>query len=121
MYVRPISMRFVRGRSTPEIRAIKFLSLSLFVLLVRADHSDHPAAADHFALIANLFNRRSDLHSRFSLLQLLDDPAPPRVIRHQRHPHPIPDDHADVIASHGTRQVRRYLVPTLEFDPNQLA
>src|SRR6187401_3492132 len=99
------------------------------MLLVRANHPDHPTAADNLALVANLFYRRSDLHlvllaaltCRPSGLQLLDDPPTTRIVRHQRHSNPIPDDHADVIASHGTRQVRRHLVPPLELDPNQLA
>ena len=56
-------MRLVRGRSTPEIRAI-VLSLPLLVLLVRADHPDHPTAADDLALVADLFDRRSDFHGR---------------------------------------------------------
>jgi hypothetical protein len=58
-------------------------------------------------------------------LNLFNDPAPARIIRHQRHPHPITDDHADVIASDGTRQVRRHLMrlslAAIELDPNQLA
>jgi hypothetical protein len=36
--------------------------LSLLMLLIRADHPDHPAAADNLALVANLLHRRSDLH-----------------------------------------------------------
>src|SRR5687768_6841418 len=68
MYVRPISMRFVRGRSTPEIRAMLFpLTLTLLVLLVGTNHAHNTLAAHHLALVANLLNRRSDLHSRFSL------------------------------------------------------
>lgn len=95
------------------------------MLLVRANHPDHPTAADNLALVANLFNRRSDLHSRFSLLQLLNDPAAAWIVRHQRHSNPVPDDHADKIASHGARQVRRHLVTLtpvgVELDPNQMA
>src|SRR6478752_2300450 len=111
MYVRPISMRFVRGRSTPEIRAMLVLfTLTLLVLLVGANHAHDTLAAHHLALVADSFNRRSDLHNRVSLSQLLDDPAAAWIIRHQRDANPIPDDHADVIASDGTRQVRRHLV-----------
>ena len=96
------------------------------MLLVRANHADNTPAAHNLALIANFLDGRSDLHSRFSLLiptrpKLLDNPAPARIVRHQRHSHPVADDHADVVASHGTRQVRRHLMPPVEFDPNQVA
>src|SRR5215212_7482025 len=105
MYVSPISMRLVRGRSTPAMRAIllilvatsyqlsassrklnpifltlpssyvlpapswkpeagsRDLSLSLLVLLVRADHPHDAPAPDDLALVTNLFHRRTDLHN----------------------------------------------------------
>lgn len=102
------------------------------MLLVGANHAHYALAAHHLALVANLLDGRSDLHSRFSLLttnclydcstlNLLDNPAAARIVRHQRHPYPVPDDDADVIASDGARQVRRHLVPAFELDPNQLA
>jgi hypothetical protein len=83
-YVKAISIRLLRGRSTPEIRAIYVdpfivvislsvylksdcevrltLSLPLFVTGVLADHTQDSAAADDLALLANLLNGRSDLH-----------------------------------------------------------
>lgn len=54
-------------------------------------------------------------------LQLLDDPRPAWIIRHQRHSHPVPHNHPDEIPSDGTGQVRRHLMPAIELDPNQLA
>ena len=67
------------------------LSLPLLVLLVRADHPHHAAAADDLALVANPLHRCSDLHRRLrSAVQLLDRPGPAmRRPAHQRHPHPI--------------------------------
>jgi hypothetical protein len=43
----------------PAIRAINLileLTLTLFVLLIRADHPHHAAAADDLALVANPFD-----------------------------------------------------------------
>src|SRR5437660_12607697 len=75
MYVRPISTRLVRGRSTPAIRAIHLnlssqlsvlslqpSSLSLFVLLIRTDDPHHAAAADDLALVADSLHRCSNFH-----------------------------------------------------------
>ena len=96
-----------------------------------SNHAHDTLAAHHLALVANLLDGRSDLHSRFSLLtncsdnfstlNLFDNPAAAGIVRHQCHSNPVPDDHADVIASHGTRQVRRHVMSPLEFDANQLA
>jgi len=72
-----------------------------------------------FLTDALTFIARSKLPTDHS--QLLDDPRPARIVRHQRHSNPIPDDHADEVSSDGTGQVRRHLVPSLELDPNQLA
>src|SRR5215510_7384495 len=65
MYVSAISIRLLRGRSTPAMRAISLpLALPLLVLgVVRADHAHDALAPDDLALVANLLDRRSDLHS----------------------------------------------------------
>src|SRR5450759_5131340 len=60
MYVKPISTRLLRGRSTPAIRAI--LSLPLFVLRIFADHPQHALAADRLAFCANLLDGCPDFH-----------------------------------------------------------
>jgi hypothetical protein len=62
MYVSPISTRFSRGRSMPEILAILMrpshwvnpstLALSLFMLRIRADDPNHAFAANDFASLA---------------------------------------------------------------------
>src|SRR5688572_14184738 len=65
MYVSPISTRFVRGRSTPEMRAMS-LSLTLLVLLIRANHAHDTLPAHDLALDTNPFDRCSYLH-RLSL------------------------------------------------------
>jgi hypothetical protein len=61
MYVSAVSTRFSRGRSTPAIRAI--LSLPLLVLgIALADDPDHPAPADHLAVLADGSDARTYLH-----------------------------------------------------------
>src|ERR1700741_4330141 len=50
------------------------LSLPLLVLLIRADHPHHAAAADDLALVTHPFDRRSDLHI---FLQETSSPGPP--------------------------------------------
>src|SRR6187551_963604 len=62
MYVSEISNRFSRGMSTPEIRAMLLLALTLLVARVDADDPHRAVAADHLALVAHLLDRRSDLH-----------------------------------------------------------
>src|SRR5882672_6716841 len=61
MYVSAMSMRLLRGRSTPAKRAIR-LTLPLLVSLVFADDPHDPAPADHLALVANLLDRCPDFH-----------------------------------------------------------
>src|SRR5215831_7644454 len=67
MYVSPISTRFVRGRSTPAIRAMfsaSQLTLTLLVLLIRANHAHHAAAAHDLALVTNSLYRCPNFHVR---------------------------------------------------------
>src|SRR5919107_1264452 len=84
-------MRFVRGRSTPAIRAISRESFSvlrstgqlcsalpLLVLLVRADHAHHTLAPHDLALVTDFLDRRSDLHE--TPLDRLANPGS-RIIR----------------------------------------
>src|SRR4029453_306679 len=61
MYVRAISTRFCRGRSTPAIRAI-LLPLPLLVLLVAADDAHDALPAHDLALDADLPDRRAYFH-----------------------------------------------------------
>src|SRR5512135_65121 len=72
MYCREITTRLAGGRSTPAMRAMLVLvprslagrlALALLVTRVRrADHPDDPLAADHFALVTDLLDRRANLH-----------------------------------------------------------
>jgi hypothetical protein len=55
-----------------------FLSLTLFVLLVGADHPDHAGAADNLALVANFLDGRSYFHR--SLRPLRGSSQPPKTI-----------------------------------------
>src|SRR5215204_112847 len=62
MYVRAISTRFSRGRSTPAMRAM--LALPLFVLGVAlADDADDALSLDDFAVLANRLHARTNLHT----------------------------------------------------------
>jgi len=40
------------------------LTLPLLVTLIGTDHVHHPAAADDLAVLADLFDGRSDFHAR---------------------------------------------------------
>jgi hypothetical protein len=61
--VSPIHSRLFGGKSTPATRAIIFsLTLALAVFRVGADHANHSAAVNHFALHANLLYRCPNLH-----------------------------------------------------------
>jgi hypothetical protein len=57
--VRPISVRFFAGKSTPAKRAIFFrvlLTLPLLVFGIGADDAHHAFAVDDLALVAHNFN-----------------------------------------------------------------
>src|SRR5512141_703454 len=63
MYVKPISTRFSRGRSTPAMRAI--LALPLLVLGgPRTDDARHTPTLDHAAALADRLDTRTYLHRR---------------------------------------------------------
>src|SRR3982751_5238927 len=82
-YVSEIWICFSRGRSTPEIRAMR-LPLPLLVARVRgADHAHHALAADHLALHADLPDRSTNLHGF-----LPPQPEQPNRISFLPRPHP---------------------------------
>src|ERR1700746_3707049 len=67
MYVSAISIRLLRGRSTPEIRAIRSLpslgsALPLLVTRVRAEDAHHAVAPDHLALATDWLDGCTYLH-----------------------------------------------------------
>src|SRR5262245_56396458 len=75
MYVSAISIRLLRGRSTPAIRAMvhdtrgplcrpwaRAVALELLVARVAADDADDALALDDLALRANRFDAGADLH-----------------------------------------------------------
>src|SRR5215207_3321109 len=68
MYVRPISSCFLRGMVTPEIRAKRYLPLTLLVTRVLADHQHAAVPADDLALLTHRLDRRSYLHGPFRCL-----------------------------------------------------
>src|SRR5438093_452946 len=67
MYVSATSIRFSAGRSTPAIRATRFLLALLLALLVPriagADHADHALATHDLAVLADLLDRCTHLHA----------------------------------------------------------
>jgi hypothetical protein len=74
--VSEISNRFSRGISTPAIRAMFVLVLSLDLALallvarVLTDDLDATVPADHAALLAHGFDARSDLHDNAFIFRL---------------------------------------------------
>src|SRR5215216_1374475 len=64
MYVSPISIRLLRGRSTPAIRAMA-LPLPLLVprVLLADDPNDAPAT-DHLAMLTDRLDAATHLHER---------------------------------------------------------
>jgi len=52
----------IPGISGPAQSIFRDLSLSLFVFFVFTNHAHHTAAADNFAMFANLFYGCSDFH-----------------------------------------------------------
>ena len=87
------------------------LSLTLFVLLIRADHPHHAAAADDLALVTDSLHRRSDLHVCSSNLSALSICTIRRVrdpTGDSSHAHPIADQRPGrVPRSARVRDVRR--------------
>jgi hypothetical protein len=61
-FLTPSSVSSNPQSSNPQILKSRDLTLSLLVLLIRADHPHHAAAPDDLALVANPPNRCSHLH-----------------------------------------------------------
>src|SRR5947209_20401965 len=101
--------------STPEIRAIVSLALTLLVARVAADDHHATVATDHLALLAHLLDAGSDLHC--FLLVPVGDPTSAEVVRSELHLHAIAREDADVVHAHLPRDVGQHLVAVLELDP----
>src|ERR1700691_5740964 len=85
MAVRPIHNLLFGGKSTPAIRAISFsLSLTLAMFGVCADHPNHPAAVNHFALHADFLYRCPNFH-----LMLRSSLAPDSICSGKRSVHAL--------------------------------
>src|SRR3954447_17156496 len=70
MYDRPISTFFSRGRSTPEIRAMFYLALTLLVLgIAFADDASHAGALDDLAVLADRLHAAANFHRRSGLYE----------------------------------------------------
>src|SRR5206468_11848851 len=92
MYVRAISIRLLRGRSTPARRAMP-LPLPLLVARVRAQHAHHARATDDFAVFTDRLDRRPHLHV---LPRAPRDPAPRQVERRDLDRHLVTRRDAEV-------------------------
>src|SRR5262245_55143863 len=78
MYVSAISIRLLRGKSTPAIRAIPLMpprlsALALLVARVGADHAHGALAADDLALATNTSDGCSNFHDLRLLLGAVGD------------------------------------------------
>src|SRR5215211_8348260 len=100
MYVSPISMRFVRGRSTPEIRAINAYPCRClcfwFVQITRTTPSRRTILhLSHIRLTDALTFMTSPFHQ---LSHPLDDPSPTHVPGRERDEHAVSREDADEVA-----------------------
>src|SRR3954467_12887205 len=105
MYVRPISARFVGGRSTPAIRAITYPCLCLcFGMTQMTRTTPSRRITLHLSQIfftdARTFIKSSELRDGVlsSPAQLSRDPATRRIVRRQFHLDPIARNQPDKIS-----------------------
>src|SRR3954451_22767018 len=99
--------------STPEIRAMVLLALTLLVARVLADDAHRTVSADNLALLSHLLDRGSDLH-RCLLLVAVRDTTTAEVVRRELDLHPVPGKDADVVHAHRPADLGEYLVAVLE-------
>src|SRR5436189_901236 len=112
MYVKPISTRLVRGRSTPAILAIiqsyPWRCLCFWLLQITRT-TPRRRTILHLSQIrltdARTFIRSSNPQILTSS-NLLDDSSPRNILR-QLNPHPIADQHAHEVAIDPIGDVRR--------------
>src|SRR5437773_8376234 len=124
MLVKPISARFVRGRSMPAIRAIKSpllrnpLALPLLVLGVLANDAHHALAPDNLAFRTNFPHRGTNFHFGPTALSLIpvSDPPTRQVVRRQLHGHLVARQDANEILPHLPGDMRQDPVLILELD-----
>src|SRR3989442_2110794 len=110
MYVRAISMRLLRGRSTPARRAMP-LPLPLLVARVRAQHAHHARATDDFAVFTDRLDRRPHLHV---LPRAPRDPAPRQVERRDLDRHLVTRRDAEGPHAHRAGDVGQHLMAVVE-------
>ena len=92
-----------------------YLALSLLVLRVGADYSDHTTTPHDLALVANPLDRCSNLHVCLcALRQLLYDPPSPSIDGRKLQSHPVPDQHADEVSIRPVGDVRRDHLPSVQ-------
>jgi len=94
--------------------------LALLVTRVLTDHAHHTLAADHFALVANLLDARSDLHGydswlRDALTGSLGDAAPVGVMGRDLEDHSVADDEPADDVAESLAEAGDYDLPALEF------
>src|SRR5437016_869456 len=78
------------------------------MLLIRADHPHHAAAADDLALVTNPFDRRSYFHKTFSrqLLQFFNNPSSAGVDWRKLDPDAVAYEHSHEISIDSVGDVR---------------
>src|SRR3954452_4849673 len=102
--------------ATPAIQAILFLTLTLLVTLVGADHAHGTMPADHLALVAHFLDRRPDLHRTDSLLVPIGDTTTREVVRRELDLDLVAGSDTDVVHPHLPGDVSEHLVPVLQLD-----
>src|SRR5687767_1066016 len=123
MYVSPTSMRFVRGRSTPAIRAISYPCLCLCLALVQITRTTPRRRTTLHLSQIRLTDALTFISSILSPvgLCLLYDPPAGHIARRQLDDHPISHEQPDEISFEPRAEMGRHPVRSFDLDAIQAA
>src|SRR5439155_25681044 len=115
---RAMSMRFSPRISTPSKRGIYlFLTLTLFVARVGANHANDTSAAHNFAVLAKPFDRSADFHN--SMILIPHDAAVRQIIGRHFHGHFVTSRETDAFGGGLAANMRQEAIPVGQFHPEQ--
>ena len=85
---------------------------------VLTDHPDHTLAADDFAIITQLFDRRTDLHTS-TLFISIRDATLGQIVRRHFNRNSVSDQNLDIVHSHFARNVGQNLNSVIQLHPKR--